>query len=613
MLLAIKRGFALMVAALLFGVAVPAPAQTPPPSERLLDALLEDYKSYGLPFPPKEAKLALVQPPPLDVGSFNDGGKNWAKIAVFLLPHTQRGKAVVAIPLSNLRVNIPKRWKVFREPSDIADFQTADVMNYWISSAMAGVSVTATPPFNYPEYREDAHLIAMAVLCHQRGQTAIANLFLKRTNPDKYPDFNPRNELASMAWRYWLYAFIDGGADRKTVANHLSSLLRVLPEYSDPYSTGFIADLKRSVKRTRVIGDRAERLLDRLAVCTPSGLDDNDKNSESLASLSSFYIELWKLGFEAVPALIKHLDDDRLTRFEPWIPARSGPISHVPSMFSVSDIAADILYNLSGLEKLNLKDVEAWRLRAEEEGEEESLMQRALYLRDGKMRVNPHILHLIKWKYPERLVELYETMLTQHPLGDKSLIGDLLAAQYPDDKRVADLLIEATKSPNPEQSRAAFWALMQTHDSRFAPLLMECMKPVSSNDRGKRRLNYEQAANLARYADTSRIWNALANLARRLPPTQRVEMLEGLLWVGTEGAKRLHAVQFVARFLNDATPIAPLEPDKSYHATVSDRVAFSIAGYLGIDAANSERWTEKEWTLLREKVREAVKRRGWRR
>lgn len=597
-----------MLAVLLFAVAIPAHAQMPQSPERLLDALLEDYKSYGLPFPPKEAKLALIQPPPLEIGSFDDNSKEWAKSAVFLLPHTQRGKAVVAVPLSNLRVNIPKRWKVFPAPSDIAEFQTADVTNYWISSAIADKSVTPMPPFNYPEFREDAHLIVMAVACHQCGQTSLANLFLKRTNPNKYPDYDPRNELASMAWNYWIDAFISDGADRKTVANHLSLLLRVLPDYSDEYSTGFIAALKRTVKRAHTTGDKAERLLDRLVVCKPSEIPVQYNPIEETSRLSPYYLELWKLGFEAVPTLIKHLDDNRLTRFQPWIPATSGPLVHVPFMHSVSDIAADILQNLSGLETLNQKEVEAWWKNAQEDGEEESLMQSALYLKDGKMTSNPHILHLIKWKYPERLAELYETMLTKYPLGDKSLIGKLLAARYPDDKRAADLLIQATKSPNPEQSNAAFWALMQTHDSRFAPLLIERMAPASSAAPREPRLDCEVAANLARYADDRRIWNALEPLLRE---GRRYDAISRLLWVGIEGRKRLHAVQFIRRFLNDAWDATPYFPDTRTHISIGDMAAFYMAEDLGIDAYNFAAWTEKEWKLLREKVREAVKRRCW--
>ncbi|MCX6382204.1 MAG: hypothetical protein NT023_22460 [Armatimonadetes bacterium] len=608
MRLAIKKTVGFMVAALLFAVAIPAHAQMPQNPERLLDALLEDYKSYGLPFPPKEAKLALIQPPPLEIGSFNDNSKEWAKIAVFLLPHTQRGKAVVAVPLSNLRVKIPKRWNVFREPSNIAEYETADTDNYWISSAVAGKSVTPMPPFIYPEFREDVHLIVMAIVCHQRGQASLANLFLKRTNPNKYPDYDLRKAFAEMAWSYWIDAFIDDRADRATVANHLSLLLRVLPDHSNRLSIQFIASLKLPVKRTHTSGDKVEGLLDRLVVCKPSTLAEHDKNSEDISGISPYYTELWKLGFDAVPTLIKHINDDRLTRFEYWTPGYGGNVPHVPSMYSVSDISEDILRTLSGLEKLSQKDVEAWWKNAQEVDEEESLMQRSLYVKDGKMTSNPHILHLIKWKYPERLAELYETMLTKYPLGDKSLIGKLLAARCPDDKRAADLLIQATKSPNLEQSKTAFWALMQTHDSRFAPLLIDRMNPVSSNGGGESRLDYEFVSNLARYDDDRRLWNALETLAYSLHSTQRVEMLGRLLWFGIEGKKWLHAHQFIARFLNDTTTIEPSEPNKSYHLKVCDIAAEYIAGFLGIEIHVTDSWTEKEWTLLRERVREALKR-----
>jgi len=606
MRLTIKKTVGFILAALLFAVAIPAHAQIPQNPERLLDALLEDYKGYGLPFPPKEAKLALIQPPPLEIGSFDDSSKERGKIAVFLLPHMQRGKAVVAVPLSNLRVKIPKRWKVFREPSNIAEYETAYTENYWISTAEEDRSVIATPPFDYPTLGEGP--LVRAIVCYQRGQTALANLFLKRTNPNKYPDYDPRNELASMAWNFWIDAFIDGGADRATAANHLSLLLRVLPDYSNEYSTGFIAALKRSVKRAHSIGDRVERLLDRLVVCKPSEIPDQYNPIEDPSRLSPYYLELWKLGFEAVPTLIKHLDDDRLTRFKYPLHGMGGNVTYVTWSYHVSGISANILRALSGLEELNQKDVEAWWKNAQEVGEEESLMQRALYVEEGKMTSNPHILHLIKWKYPERLAELYETMLTKYPLGDKRLIGKLLAARCPDDKRAADLLIQATKSPNLEQSRTAFWALMETHDSRFVPLLIERMKPVSSSGKGESRLDYEDVANLARYADDRRAWNALETLAYSLYPTQRVEILERLLWVGTEGRKRLHALQFIARFLNDVATIEPSEPNKSYHLKVCDIAAEYIAGFLGIEIHVTDSWTEKEWTLLRQKVQEALKR-----
>ena len=603
MRLAIKKTVGFMVAALLFAVAIPAHSQIPQNPERLLDALLEDYKSYGLPFPPKEAKLALIQPPPLEIGSFDDNSKERGKIAVFLLPHTQRGKAVVVAPLSNFRVSIPKRWKVFREPSDITEYETADTENYWISMAEADRNVIPTPPFDYPTLGEGP--LVRAIISYQRGQTALANLFLKRTNPYKYPDYDPRNELAIMAWNYWIDAFVNDGADRVKVANHLSLLLRVLPDYSDEFSTGFIAALKRSVKRAHSIGDKAERLLDRLVVCKPSEIPDQYNPIEDPSRLSPYYLELWKLGFEAVPTLIKHLDDDRLTRFKYPLHGMGGNVTYVPWSYHVSGISANILRALSGLEELNQKEVETWWKKAQEVGEEESLMQRALYVEDGKMTSNPHILHLIRWRYPERLAELYETMLTKYPLGDKRLIGKLLAARCPDDKRAADLLIQATKSPNPEQSNAAFWALMQTHDSRFASLLIERMAPASSTAPREPRLDCEVAANLARYADDRRIWNALEPLLRE---GRRYDAISRLLWVGIEGKKRLHAVQFIGRFLNDAWDATPYFPDTRTHISIGDMAALNMAGDLGIDAYNFAAWTEKEWKLLREKVREALKR-----
>jgi hypothetical protein len=61
--------------------------------------------------------------------------------------------------------------------------------------------------------------LCMAVFCHRRGWTALAQEFLRRKLTDYRQDV--REEFAYTAWAYWESVLIEPRSDRKIAAKYL--------------------------------------------------------------------------------------------------------------------------------------------------------------------------------------------------------------------------------------------------------------------------------------------------------------------------------------------------------------------------------------------------------
>ena len=614
----------LIVTTLLLVLSNPAAAQKPQDPAFLLDLLLDDYQKYGLPFPPEEAKLALIQPSfaiasPLD------------KIAAFVYPTHRRRNAVAAIPLSSLNVKIPVRWKIDFNPPYWDVYEEAEVKNYWVDSTVAN-QLEVVLSFKYPAFSDDQHLILLAILCRQRYLLEVASLFLNRAYKGREADYDPRRELADMAWQYWRGAFEHGRVARGAVVSHLRTILQMPYGLDTKSHRSLVADLTLPVKRAEDGDDRVERLLNRLVNCEPRDFSYPNKEAVDVSRISPYYVELWRLGYDAVPALLKHLDDSRVTRFVMLFQGVGGQSNFegfdTHRFERISDIVREILYDLSGLATLQPQKLEAWWRELQKFEPAERLVSRALdadLASTGHTPYNPHIIHLIAWQYPERLADLYETMLTNYPFDRKWLVAEMLVSRYPDDTRTADLLIQGAASEDMETWRQALVLLLNLKHAQAVPLLVQRINQTQSQwnlDMSKSPVAV--VSQIAGRADDSRVFAALEAMARRADTRRRLEVLESVYYHGGQGARSLHLLQFLAKFLDDTSERVVMvdkrgvPDDPRYFDTyagsgfprlkVGDMAAMYIANAVGIGTSPDKTWTNREWKLLHEKVREALKR-----
>ena len=600
---ALKR--LLIVTTLLLVLSNPAAAQQPKDPAVLLDLLLDDYQRYALPLPPKEARLALLEYPPLDVPSPAYRSKHYS--VVFAIPATKRHVSRAIPLLSNRKIGLPARWKL-RFESPVSDqYQSAATNNYWVDLAIADrLFVMATTA---PELGETNELILLAIFCHKMGLERQALAFLSRTYTSRDPDYKPRSELGSMAWRYWIHAFENGCPGRTKIARQLQIIMSYNPVYDNQVNREMVAGLWLPLKQATLASDKVERLIDRLVTCEPRSYADLD--TDDLSHISPEYLALWCLGFGVVPTLLKHIEDVRTTRFRVVRAGMGGQgnADNLQIFERVCDVVVDLIYGLTGLEMMSTKrkEVERWWREARKAGEESYLVRHALvignYAPERSTRLSPHILHLIAWKYSRRLVELYETMRDKYPLSSRTLIAELI----PDYVLKAKLLLEEAKG---QKWDSAMVALMKIQHPHAVCLLIERIERVPDshlygNDVETPATDVSQ---IARYADDSRVWGALEKLARRSDVRQRMEILECLFREGITGRKRRHATGFMAKFLDDTTECPPHKGYEFVPRNVGNLTAALIAGHLGVDAFPDKTWTDREWKLLHEKVREALKR-----
>src|SRR5262249_3001997 len=146
----------------------------------------------------------------------------------------------------------------------------------------------------------------------------------------------------------------------------------------------------------------------------------------------------WKLvesGFDAVPALLAHVEDERLTRYEHTIfNVKFGPVG--TERVRVRHVVGQILNDLSGRElvpKAGPRWVEAaaaraWWEKARKEGEEKWLVAHAVPEFESDDRsANRVIFRLLGTKYPARLGAFYQTVLRKHPQRGSRALADEIA------------------------------------------------------------------------------------------------------------------------------------------------------------------------------------------
>jgi hypothetical protein len=614
-----------------------------------MTALLADYRAYSLPVPREDAELCFLEEPVPDLRSRAQQQKRPTRSLVFALKPRDRHSPVyyyAACELTQDRDHHRIARPAPPTPSSVVDARTDDT----------GI----LPSFGFTrEYQSD---LLVAIQCEQRGWSDLARALLQRSlkqmppggddgvgiqivpkpKPDASQDVvnkeNARRALARIAWNHWNNALAEPGANRRRIAEHLQTILSTPFGYDTPESKSLLADIARTAEPPHSVPGSIEAQIDRLVDMGPKGFDINGKNSADVDEVNPRYVDLWRLGFAAVPALMGHLDDTRLTRhIQPAImnaPARQTRISDV-----VSDILTDLSGGKAGEPEwrgdgrgygLKRADVEVWWKKARVIGEQKYLLQHALepISRPGEVIdkkseywPNAHMLHLIAWKYPKYLPQLYETMITRYPHAYKHVLTGLLSeSNTPEDQKTA-LLVRGARGGDNQQRLCAFYELLKLRDERTIPLLVERMEKIPNSPVGP-YWNSEAGnmAQIARQADDPRAWKALEKLARRSDVQQRMEILQILCYIGTEGKKRWHSIEFMGKFLDDSSERVVHEAQQAGGSrfegpfagftfprlSVRNLVAMSMAYDLGINAAPDLSWTEKEWSELRKRVQKAL-------
>jgi hypothetical protein len=535
-----------------------------------LEQLLAVYREYGLPLPPPDASLMAV---PVGTAFWPDGQRADIRVR--------------PLGIRPLTPELAARTNDFGER--VAALKPDPV-------ALAG--------YDYGD-------LWFAIQCHERGWEPLARAAFRKwlAKAERCAE----RQLAYDAWEHWLAELADGRTPLPLCAKYLH---RAFPRTGIDDESGECAALLRSLDLAAVPTHSApgsdDALIDAL-------IEERDRPDESEP-----YQALARRGFEAVPALVAHLGDDRLTRF-------CNPLGlyrkEWGSFLRVRDVAHELLCEFAGVRLGDASDSASrtlaagrWFADAQKLGEEEYLVGRVKQLTGQPVRV---LLPLLFEKYPRRVPEVYRAVLDGQP------------STYATGDRCAQALAEG---PLPvEEKRKAFEFaaahadaghrlvglrhLIDLDPRRGAELLVAALDALPADaDASELRI----AALAANVAESS-AWESLARAVQRAGVGTRMELFALVAdQVQPPPATRKYRLAFLASYLDDAS-------DWDGRPRFSDRVAgtsvpskmpaarvFALnevrnwAAWKLVDALRMKEkpdrdWTAEQWAALREKVRARVK------
>jgi len=466
--------------------------------------------------------------------------------------------------------------------------------------------------------------LALVAQCQSRGWDALAGHFLARYRAAE-ERFDVRQQLFALAWDYWEKQLAHPTADRRRAVAALKTLVRRDPTRDTPETRALMRSLDLALVPGTAKAGTAEALVHALV----------DKHLGLMSSAPAPDDPFWLLadrGFDAVPALIAALDDDRLTRAR--LSGRYLSVDYVAHL-RVKHVVSDLIEGFAterlerepadlprdlGLDRVHGHAVtraaaEAWLAKARAAGEEEYLV--AHVMSDS---INSVPLRAIAAKYPHRLPDLYRTVLAQRTPFESAEVAAALARSAVPAPVKCDLFAAAATHAAPAHRRPALLALKTLDTKRFDNLILAEVEalPVRSEDPG--RLDpypTVSVAQLAFLSDDPRVWTALAATARRSAVEQRGSLLFGPAgpisrW-RSRPADRIEFVRLMVGFLDDQERFGDVYRRHalcyvSEQIEVRSLAAYELAWVLGMDFELKPNIPPEEWAKLRDEVRAAAQR-----
>jgi hypothetical protein len=597
------NAFAPALLVVLLGCIGPLPAIAADDNKATLDKLLKIYRELELPLPPKDALLIRYEP-------YSDAVRIRFAIGFQINPGTKK--------LSP---------KILRETEE---FQTRSDIH---------AKALAPEPDSLKEH--DCYSLITAIQCHHLGWTPLAERMLTRCQA-RGPIL-PDKDLIEPAWRYWEGQLTSPTSDRAKAFKYLKKLIKSREDSNIKAYQNLLRTLELALAPSKAKPGPIEALVDDLVDYHTlfEGIEFSEHGNR--------YLHLAEKGFEAVPALIEHLDDERLTRSSRafW----SGPLR-------VQELVSDLIEGLAGktFEReiaedwpgcqkgvLDKGEVKKWWEQASKIGEEQYAVDHVLPRKsgeeDGKVKTD-HLLHLIALKYPKRLPKLYRTVLEEHPSVSSFELAHAIGKSKLTKQEKLALFLDTAGRPNTKHRFNAIYQIKNIDKERYTKLLLETLENLPQDIDQGWYLTCPEAryANLASESVDPLIWKALEKATKRACVGLRCELLnyaacrheDGLdSWfvlyaavrylddeVSDEQRKRL--LTFLATFLDDDTVRDTSSDSKKYDGrggldfdppiAVQDVAAMAMAPYLNMEIQYDLHRTREEWAKVREQVRQAWKR-----
>jgi hypothetical protein len=579
----------------------PAKAPFTAPTKELLDKLLKAYKAYELPFPPADAPLVREA---TGTRSYSDDGTNTDYVALgFLIKPAKAGE--------------PTRF--FRGTGIIRDLGRREV-------------ITIAEP--RPEALKDVNSfvdVELAIQCHARGWTDLALKVLEQTLGDKAPSRNtefarsPETDLARSAWGYWQLELQKPTTDRAKVARLLKVIWELRGDDFGVAERDILYSLELALKPGKGKPGTVEGLIDDLIDVT------NTDRTDALVQTKEphpAYTKLARRGFDVVPALIEHLNDERLTRAY-----KHGFNNFRGYHYRVGDVVCDLLQGLAGNDvgkswlrrlqgyRLEKDDVEKWWADARKVGEESYFVRHVLGDNTEGNFQNLLMLDVLAHKYPKLLPGVYRRMLNERPGMYGWELGKVVAAGALARETKRELFLEAARSKGTHIRIDGIVHLLEVDRTKGVDVLLAELDRVPESPEGSYwKCPETRLAYVVMKANDARAWTALEKTARRVDVGLRMEYLNQMTYRARPEGTREARLRFMSKFLDDSTirdATASSKYDGPYAGFINfpkievrNFVAADLASYLRMDVEPNAQWTDAQWAKLREDVKKALAREG---
>ena len=568
-------------------------AQTQPAIDvTALDKMAERYVAYGLPLPAKNAELEQVVYRNRD--SF---GKIWnLPYGDFVLvrPHREAVDLAFNRPLLD-RYSGNRAFR--RVPEELKTFeQMFQHMTFERSSS---------DPFS-----EDV-VLALAIQEHVRGHDDIAGALMtmigaptpfRRIATSELDDNRvPTAKIALLAKQYWKNKLVEADADPGAVLVHLERIFKDEPSIELDSDKALIDGLQATPPSPLPGNERGEALVERLR---------NSHQNLSMWSNSPEVLAVIDAGFDAIPALLNHLSDHRVTRavVQGHIDAGFGSVPPAPQwVLPVGELCNSILRAFANKDyevpEKFAREAEAWWAEAKAKGE-------AMYLEEQTGRVIYGSAAYVTTRaytrrYRNTFSKLFMTALAKHYSVIDTLIWEVREAPI-SSREKQRLCVAAMRSGSPGLMLSAGRVMnalqLPGRDQEllrvYAALPRQISRP-SWNDQQVR------LASLALDTPNEEVWRTLTEATGRAEADMRLELIQQINPFGMPTKNYRPYLKYLNAFMDDDAIAPGTDHPTIFSLRIRNEATGQAARVFGLPGLGP--WsTEDQWKALRRQVRDRI-------
>ncbi len=564
--------------------------------ENSLDELLILFRSLELPLPPEKAPLVLYGWR-LSPGEKDKGRPRLYSLGFLLEPYKSRSNPGTVLSGTYF--------------GGLYQQHETHLANPFTAQAVEDIIRKIAPVYDYE--------LPLILQCKARGYDRLADALFQQAFPDEKKPVAGRSDsatssssrrtlLTEFGWAYWQSQLCHPDTDWNKIAPRLRKLIALEPKLDDETNRLLMRSLTEALVPSNAMPGSIQAMIDDLIQCGDTRV--------IYQGVDARYLRLLEQGFAAVPELIEHLDDARLTQQQ-----FLGFNNFRPFQLRVLHLVSDLLEGLAGDElrrdglpqqghSLEKAAARFWWERARVIGEEKYMADHVLRDRAAK-RPNDHQLYLISKKFPHRLPAIYRKMLDERPaMQYGSWVASALAQSSVPASAKFDAFRYAMRKGDEDQRCDAL------RESRHAPEVFRAIMTETLNALAKAPSKRPATslvgclADRVAWTDDLLVWNAMNRFILTCDVAERMLVLSRM---DPEAPSR-QAVNLLETLLDDKSVSnlnsMPETLDGEVFPTreVGNVAALQLAARLKISVQPKPDWTADQWAQLRAEVRRAAKR-----